>query len=74
LAGALEGGHVVAAIVHGLGQGLFHLAGFVRHGHHALHGAWRGNALHSRKSLQGQQQTQDEDEQAAHRWILWRAD
>ena len=33
-----------------------------------------GNALHCRKSLQGKQQTQDEDEQAAHCRILWLAD
>jgi len=74
LARALKGGHVVAAIIHGLSQGLCHPVDFIRHCHHALHGAWWHRYLPGRKPLQGQQQIQDEDEQSAHDWILGRAD
>jgi hypothetical protein len=47
-----------------LGEVHFQLACVVRHGHHALYEAWRGNAPTSRKALQEQKRTNDEDEQS----------
>ncbi len=61
LTSALESGRVVAADFHGLGQ-IIHIN---IHAHPRQHGAKNSHRFQGCKSLQGNQQTQNEDEQAA---------
>ena len=62
LTGALESSRVVTAVFHGLGQ-IVHIDIRVCP---RLHGARSAHRLQDCESLQGSQQTQNEDKQAAH--------